>query len=404
MESSDLSKLKIDRDPESTGGLRRRRPWKTIIFAVLIVAVTVAAVLRILTAPPAVEATTVASAYPSQNFTLLNATGYVVPQRKASISSKAQGRLEWLGVLEGSVVKKDEVIARVESRDVRAAYKQAKAQAGVARANLGQGLAELRDAEASLKRSEKLLADQFISAAQHDTSVARVDTARAAVSGHRAAIAAAESNARVAQVAVEQTVIRAPFDAVVLTRNANVGDNIAPFSSALDSRGAVITIADMSTLEVEADVSESSISRISVGQPCEIQLDALPDTRLAGEVSRTVPTVDRARATVLVKVKFIDRDPRVLPDMSAKVAFLSQAVPADQKKPLPAVQPSAVVDRDGRKLVFRIEGDTVQAVPVSVGNPIGDQVAIDGVKPGDRLVLKPGENLRDGLRVTVTKD
>lgn len=404
MEPSDLSKLKIDRAPASAGGSRRRRPWKTIVFAVLIVAATVAIVLRMLTAPPAVEATTVASAYPSQNFTLLNATGYVVPQRKASISSKAQGRLEWLGVLEGSFVKKGEVVARVESRDVRAAHEQAKAQERVARANLGQGLAELRDAEASLRRSEKLLADKFISAAQNDTSIARVDTARAAVAGYRAAIAAAESNARVAQVAVEQTVIRAPFDAVVLTRNANVGDNIAPFSSALDSRGAVITVADMSTLEVEADVSESSISRISVGQPCEIQLDALPDTRLAGEVSRTVPTVDRARATVLVKVKFIDRDPRVLPDMSAKVAFLSQAVPADQKKPLPAVQPSAVVDRNGRKLVFRIAGDSVQAVPVALGNPIGDQVAVDGVYPGDRLVLNPGENLRDGSRVTVTKN
>ncbi len=404
MESSDLSKLKIDREPASAGGSRRRRSWKTIIFALLLASATVVIVLRMLTASLAVEATTVASAYPSQNYTLLNATGYVVPQRKASISSKAQGRLEWLGVLEGSVVKEGEVVARVESRDVRAMYEQARAQESVARANLEQGLAELRDAEASLRRSQKLLADKFISAAQNDTNVARVDTAKAAVAGYRAAIAAAKSNARVAQVAVEQTVIRAPFDAVVLTKNANVGDNIAPFSSAMDSRGAVITVADMSTLEVEADVSESSISRISVGQPCEIQLDALPDTRLAGEVSRTVPTVDRARATVLVKVKFIDRDPRVLPDMSAKVAFLSQAVPADQKQPLPAVQPSAVVNRDGRKLVFRIDGDRVRAVPVAVGNPIGDQVAIDGVNPGDRLVLMPGEKLRDGSRVTVTKD
>lgn len=404
MESSDLSKLKIDREPASAGGSRRRRSWKTIIFALLLASATVVIVLRMLTASLAVEATTVASAYPSQNYTLLNATGYVVPQRKASISSKAQGRLEWLGVLEGSVVKEGEVVARVESRDVRAMYEQARAQESVARANLEQGLAELRDAEASLRRSQKLLADKFISAAQNDTNVARVDTAKAAVAGYRAAIAAAKSNARVAQVAVEQTVIRAPFDAVVLTKNANVGDNIAPFSSAMDSRGAVITVADMSTLEVEADVSESSISRISVGQPCEIQLDALPDTRLAGEVSRTVPTVDRARATVLVKVKFIDRDPRVLPDMSAKVAFLSQAVPADQKQPLPAVQPSAVVNRDGRKLVFRIDGDRVRAVQVAVGNPIGDQVAIDGVNPGDRLVLMPGEKLRDGSRVTVTKD
>jgi HlyD family secretion protein len=350
-----------------------------------------------------VEVTTVARAWPSQNYTLINATGYVVPQRKASISSKAQGRLEWLGVLEGSLVKKDEVIARLESKDVRAAFEQARAQERVARANLEQGMAELRDAESSLKRSEELLAKKFISPAQHDTTVARHDKAKAAVAGYRAAIASAEANARVAQVAVEQTVIRAPFDAVVLTKNANVGDNITPFSSAADSKGAVITIADMSTLEIEADVSESSIGRISVGQPCEIQLDALPDTRLAGEVSRTVPTVDRAKATVLVKVKFVDRDPRVLPDMSAKVAFLSQPVPADQKTPLPAAQPGTVADRDGRKVVFRIDGDTVRAVPVSTGGTIGELVAIDGVEPGDRLVVKPDGKLRDGMRVTVTK-
>lgn len=403
MEPADLSRLKIDRTPASSGGPRRRRPWKTIIFAVLVLLVGAAVGYRMLTAPLAVEATTVASAWPSQNFTLLNATGYVVPQRKASISSKAQGRLEWLGVLEGSVVKKGEIIARLESKDVRALYEQARAQERVARANLEQGQAELRDAEANLKRSEELLAQKFISAAQHDTNIARLDKARAGVSGYRAEIAAAQANARVAEVAVEQTVIRAPFDAVVLTKNANVGDNITPFSSAADSKGAVITIADMSTLEVEADVSESSIGRISVGQPCEIQLDALPDVRLAGEVSRTVPTVDRAKATVLVKVKFIDRDPRVLPDMSAKVAFLLQPVPADQKNPLPAVQMSAVTERDGRKLVFRIEGDTVKTVPVSVGNAIGELVAIDGVKPGDRLVVKPPEKLRDGSRVTITK-
>lgn len=401
MKPADLSRLKIDRSQAAPD--TRRRPWKTIVVGLAMLAVASAAGLRSLTAPQQVEITTVARAYPSLNYTLLNATGYVVPQQMAAVSSKAQGRLEWLGVLEGSSVKKGEVIARLESDDVRAAHEQADAQVRLARANLEQGLAELRDAESNFRRSEDLLSKEFISAAQHDTNVARVEIARAAVSGLRAAIASAEANARVAQVAMDQTVIRAPFDGVVLTKHANVGDNITPFSAAADTRGAVVTIADMSTLEVEADVSESNIAQIALRQPCEIQLDALPEVRLAGEVSRTVPTVDRAKATVLVMVRFVDRNPRVLPEMSARIAFLSQAVPPDQRDPLPATQPSAIVERNGRQVAFRIEGDTVRAVPVSTGMKIGELVAVQGVAPGDRLVLSPGAQLQDGARIRLKK-
>ena len=354
-------------------------------------------------APPAVATTTVASAYPSLNYTVLNATGYVVPQRKAALASKAQGRLEWLGVLEGSRVKVGEVVARLESKDVRAALDQASAQIKVAEANLGQGLAELRDAEANLRRSNDLLAKRFVSSAQHDADVARLDKARAAIAGYKAAIEAARANWRVAELAVEQTAIAAPFDGVVLTKNANVGDNITPFSSAADSKGAVVTIADMETLEVEADVSESSIGKIMVDQPCEIQLDALPDVRLAGVVSRMVPTVDRSKATVLVKVRFIDRDPRVLPDMSGKVAFLARPVPAADSKPVTAVQPAAIVERDGRKVVFRVSDDKARAVPVSTGRKVGELIEVSGVKPGDRVVLSPADKLRDGASVTVAK-
>lgn len=401
MEPADLSRLKIDRSQAASR--TRRRPWKTIAVGLAVLAVAAAAGLRTLTAPTAVEITTVARAYPSLNYTLLNATGYVVPQQMAAVSSKAQGRLEWLGVLEGSAVKKGEVIARLESDDVRAAHEQAVAQVRLARANLEQGLAELRDAESNARRSEGLLAQEFISAAQHDANVARVEKARAAVSGLRAAIASAEANARAARVAMDQTVIRAPFDGVVLTKNANVGDNITPFSAAADTRGAVVTIADLGTLEVEADVSESSIAQIAVGQPCEIQLDALPEVRLAGEVSRTVPTVDRAKATVLVMVRFVDRDPRVLPEMSARIAFLSRRVPPDERDPLPATQPSAIVERNGRQVVFRIEGDTVRAVPVSTGMKIGELVAVQGIAPGDRLVLRPDAQLQDGARIRPRK-
>jgi HlyD family secretion protein len=397
----DLSKLKIDRSAMAPAPRRRRRWVRYAIIAVIVLGLVGVGVR--LAGPKPVETTTVTAAYPSQNYTLLNATGYVVPQRKAAVASKAQGRLEWLGVLEGSRVKKDEIIARVESRDVEASAAQARAQVQVAEANLQLQQAELRDAEVNLKRSEMLLEPKAISKQQYDADLARYNKARASISNAQASIASSKANARAAEVSVEQTVIRAPFDGVVLIKHANVGDNITPFSAAADTKGAIVTIADMDTLEVEADVAESNIARITVEQPCEILLDALPNLRMAGRVSRIVPTVDRSKATVLVKIRFVDRDPRVLPDMSAKIAFLSKPVPPEDNKPLTAVQPSAVVDRDGKAVVFVVADGKVRQVPVTRGPKIGELQAVQGVKPGETVVLAPADKLADGARVTVTK-
>jgi len=400
MDREDLSRLKIER---AAPVLRPRRRWSLLVVTAIILIAGAAFAWTRFVAPVAVEAVTVATVYPSQNYTLLNATGYVVPQRKAALSSKGTGRLEWLGVLEGSRVKADEVIARLESRDVRATLEQVAAQVKVAQANLQQGFAELRDAEANFKRSADLLSKKFISGAQHDADTARLGKARAVIASQRAAVTSAEASRRVAEVAVEQTQIRAPFDAIVLTKNANVGDNITPFSAAADSKGAVVTVADMDTLEVEADVAESSIGKITVDQACEVQLDALPEVRLAAVVSRIVPTVDRSKATVLVKVRFVERDPRVLPDMSAKVAFLAKPVPLEDKRPVIAVHPGALVEGAGKKIVFVIKDDRVRAVEVSTGRTIGDLLEVQGVKAGERLVLNPGEKLKDGVAVLVAK-
>ena len=211
-------------------------------------------------------------------------------------------------------------------------------------------------------------------------------------------------NLRATNVSVEQTVIRAPFDGVILTKNANVGDIITPFSSAADSKGAVVNIADMTTLEVEADVSESSLSKISADMPVEIQLDAFPDLRLLGRVSRIVPTVDRSKATVLVKVAFVEKDNRVLPDMSAKVAFLQRAPSPDERKPVTAVQPAAVVKRDGKDVVFVIdEKNIARMAAVTTSGKLGDLVQVSGIKPGDKVALKPDEKLKDGGEVVINK-
>jgi RND family efflux transporter MFP subunit len=347
-----------------------------------------------------VESATVTTAYPSQSFTLLNATGYVVAQRKAAVASKATGRVEWLGVTEGSKVTEGEIIARLENADVSAAMDQAAASVNVAKANLQQAQAELVDARATFNRNRELLGKGFISPFAYDTVTARYHKAQAALRGFGAEVAVAEANYRAARIAVEQTLIRAPFDGVVLTKSANIGDVVTPFSSALDAKGAVVTMADMDTLEVEADVSESNLPKVKLGQPCEIQLDALPDLRLRGMVQRIVPTVDRAKATVLVKIRFVDHDAQVLPEMSAKVAFLEKEMASDQRTARVAVLSDAVTQRDGKRVIFLLKDGKAVETPIETGEKIGDMVEVlKGAKAGDKVILRPGGGLDNGDKV-----
>lgn len=379
---------------------RLRRLMVPALAVVAAVTVALFAYYRLLRAPVGVETASVTMSYPSQAYTELNATGYVVAQRKAAVASKATGRLMWLGVEEGSRVKKDDIIARLENLDVKATRGQSAANLQLAEANLEQGLAELRDAQTALKRSEELLAQGFVSQASHDMAVARHDKARANIASLQAGIAAAKANLRGTDVAVEQTLIRAPFDGVVLTKTANVGDVVTPFSSALDAKGAVVTMADMSTLEVEADVSESNLSRVRIGQPVEIRLDALPDVRFRGVVARTVPTVDRSKATVMTKIRFLEPDARILPEMSAKVAFLSQEISDAERAPRVALNAAALTTRSGRNVVFVVRDDKVAEVPVETGTKMGELIEIrNGPKPGEKVVLRPGADLHDGSAV-----
>lgn len=404
MAAQDLSRLQIDRGAKSFGPKRRQRWLKWAIGAAIIAALVAVVAFRSATAPATVDTATVTSAFPSQGFTVLNATGRVVAWRKAAISTKATGRLEWLGVQEGSRVKAGEVIARLESLDVGAARDSALAAVNASKANLEQGEAELREAESAYKRAQDLYEKKFISESSLDTAKARAEKARASVSSLKAAIGVAEANVRSASVSVEQTLIRAPFDGVVLTKNANVGDIITPFSSAADSKGAVVNMADMDTLEVEADVSEASIAKITPGMPAEIQLDAYPDLRLLGEVSRIVPTVDRTKATLLVKVAFKEKDTRALPDMSAKVGFLQRAPQSDERKAVTAVRPEAIAKRGDKSVLYLLESDNkVKEVPVTVLRKLGDLTEIAGAKAGDKAVLSPPEKLKDGAAVVLLK-
>ena len=396
----DIAKLRIDRGLAPIPATRRRK-W---LWLAALAAVLVAGGAWYASQPHPVEVTTTAvvTSYPSQQFVLLNATGYVVAQRKAAIASKATGRLEWLGVAEGSTVKAGEVIARLDNRDVVAQAQSAQAAVRAARAGLESARAEEREAAAQLKRNENLVAQGFVSQASLDSVRMRAERAAAGVANAQAAIAVAEANARNAQVAVDYTLIRAPFDGVIVSKAANVGDMVTPFSSAVDSKGAVVNMVDMSTLEVEADVSESSLAKVKVGQPCEITLDALPDARFRGHVSRMVPTVDRAKATVVTKVQFDQIDPRILPDMSAKVSFLAQEVTAEQQRPLLAVNPDALAVRGSATVLFVVRDGKLAEVPVVRGAALGDVVAIEGaVKSGEKVVQEPDAALKAGTIVKV---
>ena len=398
----DIGKLRIDRSIAPVRASRRRK-W-IWLGGIAIVAAAGAAWYSMQPHPITVQTTPVVTSYPSQQYVVLNASGFVAAQRKAAIASKATGRLEWLGVAEGSRVKAGEIVARLDNRDVVAQAQSATAGVQAARATLQQAQAEELDATTTLKRNQDLLAKGFVSQAGLDSAKMRADRAVAGIANAQASIAVAEANARNAQVAVEYTLIRAPFDGVIVSKNANVGDMVTPFSSAADSKGAVVNMADMGTLEVEADVSESSLAKIKVGQPCEITLDALPDARFRGRISRMVPTVDRAKATVMTKVAFDAIDPRILPDMSAKVSFLSQEVTAEQQKAILAVHPDALGARAAGSALFVVRDGKLAEVPVVRGTAIGDLVAITGgVQSGEKVVVKPAADLKAGTLVKVAQ-
>jgi RND family efflux transporter MFP subunit len=351
-----------------------------------------------------VEVAVVSQVYPSQNLSVLNASGYVVAQRKAAVASKITGRLIALMVEEGSQVKEGQVIARLESEDALAAQDQAEANLKVLHYNLEQTQAELHEATLTFQRSKQLYGEQLISKAEYDVADARHWRAQATVAAAEAAIKAGQAALQSTKVSLEYALIRAPFEAVVLTKDADVGDIVTPLGAAANAKAAVVTIADLSSMQVEADVSETNLGLVKVGQPCEIRLDALPDARFRGIVHAIVPTVDRSKATILVKVRFLDKDPRILPQMSAKVSFLSRSLTPEDQQPVLAVNRAALFNRDGVNLLFFIQEERVTETPVRLGAVLGDLVEIRGaVKSGDKVVLRPSPRLKSGSKVRVVQ-
>lgn len=395
MQKEDLSSLRIEKSLPSG---KKRRAF--LIFIPLILLIF--AVYLISTSAPSVEITGVSLIYPSQSISLLSASGYVVAERKAALGVKTTGTLEWLGVKEGDMVRKGQVIGRIENQDKMVNLEQAKANLELTLSALKEAEAELYDARVTFERNRELFARGFISKAEYDASEARLKRAEAMVSQRKAQIKAAEAQVKEAEVNLEYSYIKVPFDGVVLTKDADVGDIITPLGAAANARASVVTIADMKSLRVEVDVSEQNIAKVKEGQACEIELDAFPEKRFRGKVLKIIPTADRTKAAIKVKIAFTDRAEGILPDMSARVSFLERELSSDELKPFLSVRTFSVINVSSKRFVFIYENGRLKKREVITGREFGEFVEIiDGLKPGEEIVLKPSEKMRDGMKVKV---
>ena len=322
----------------------------------------------------------------------ISANGYVVARTKASVSARIAGRLQYLGVAEGTRVKAGEVIARIESGDFEA-------QLASARATAAQIEAQLLQARRDFERARTLRAQGLNSDADLENAETRVSVTDAQLNAARAQV-------ELARVNLENTQVRAPFDGTVLRKDAEVGEIVAPSSAGGGlTRTAIVTMADLGTLEVEVDVNEAYIAQIGDEQAARITLDAYPDTSFSGRVRQVVPTADRQKATVQVKVSILDRDRRILPEMGAKVVFLREGegapmAAAPRRVTIPA---SAVITAADGARVWVVEDGRVAARAVEVGPAHGDQVEIrKGLTGGESVVVDPPAGIKDGARVRAT--
>jgi HlyD family secretion protein len=415
--AADLSKLRINRDdpPPAVKRALGRVLW--IVAAAVLVFVALFAFLRRGGAVP-VQVVTVsasggagaASNSVGDGAVSVVANGYVVARTKAAVSAKIPGRLAMLNVSEGSRVEKGAIIARLDNADYTAAVGQAEAELASAKATLIETQSDRDQAQREYVRVRDIRAQNpsLVSPQEVENAESRVQQSGARLSAQSSRVDAAAAGLRVAQANLENTYIRAPFSGTVLRKEAEVGEVVAPSVGGGLTRGAVVTMADLATLEVEVDVNEAYIARIAGGQQARITLDAYPDTSFRGSVRQVVPTADRQRATVQVKVAIADRDPRILTEMGAKVEFLEtpRATPAGAapalERPRILVPAAAVRSEDGRSIVWLVRDGRLQRRDVDAGPVSGSFREIrSGLSGGEQLLLGGVETPREGQRVKV---
>jgi len=392
----ELASLKIDRTRSGSSPWR----WPLLLLLPVVAGLLVLYGLRARQAFSAVEVETMTVAVSRQveasaGTPILTASGYVVARRKAVVSAKIQGRLSELRVEEGSVVREGQTLARLESIDYEAQVTRSKAAVLRAEAELSENRRQLRLADDMAK--QKVISDD-----QREAAASRVKIAEAQ-------LAQASADLSFAEAQLQNTVIRAPFSGVVVKKMAEVGESVAPIPPGVNistSSGAIVALADLQTLEVEADVAEANVAKVGGGQPAEVTVEAIPDRRYKAVLRQVIPTADRTKATVMVKVTILDKDKDLKPEMSAKVTFLE---PEKKEKPdAAAAQPvvlvprSAVATRGGKPTVFLVREGKALARTVVLGTERQGQVIVqDGLAGGETIVAKPGDELKDGSPVRV---
>jgi RND family efflux transporter MFP subunit len=399
----DLDALRIEREPERRGAAR----WIVWTGLLILLAVAGFAGYRWLTQerPVEVQVATVSTRAAGTQAAVLNASGYVVARRRATISSKITGKVVEVDVEEGKNVVQGQVLARLDDSTPRASLALAEAQAEAARHTLRENDVRLEQARLNERRAAQLLKERIVSQSQLDDAKAEADSIEARIGALREQIRVAERQIEVQQTDLANYVIRAPFSGVAISKDAQPGEMVSPVSAGGGfTRTGISTIVDMHSLEIEVDVNESYISRVSAGQDVDAVLDAYPDWHIPARVITLVPTADRQKATVLVRLAFKELDPRILPDMAIKVTFLREG----DATATASAQPTALVPRPAIKTIgpdnyaFVLRGDAVERRAVRLGGTDGDRVEVlAGLQSGDRVVLSPPPALADGSRVTV---
>ena len=407
-----LQELRIERAADDDGA-RRWRGWRLgLLIAVACLALAALGAWLLLQAPhfEVEAAVAVAPSSAGGATAILQATGYVTARREATVSAQITGALTSVLIEEGEHVKAGQVLAQLDDSAQRASLAQAQAQVAAARALLAQFQAQLEQARRDNQRNQDLIDRKLVSQQALETSQTQVATLSAQVDSQRKQVELADATLRGAQVQLDYTTVRAPFTGVIIAKAAQAGEIISPISAGGGfTRTGVGTIVDMDSLEIEVDVNEAYINRVQPGQSAQAVLDAYPDWTIPAHVIAIIPTADRSKATVKVRIAIEQKDPRILPDMGVRVSFLEQSgAGGSSRSPTAAprgvlVPASAIVERDGHSVVFAIDGAHARLRAVSAGQNVGDLRLVEGIDAGTHLVRSPPPPLNDGAAIVISK-